>query len=269
MRAVTRSPIPRSFPPASRRSSRPPTGCPAPRRCSSTPARWAMISPTSSTRPACRGHEACCVVGHQRRRRLLAATVAVSRRPQQGGRAARRRLRPGVGQPAADGVRDQLRRHVGGADQGRRRGQRAVRAASTAPIVEADIAAVAAHALLTDELVGQRIPLTGPQALTNTELVASSARFSIARCATTRCRPSSCASASSASGSRADSPTPTWRCWRRRVSTSRHWSPTRWRRFSAGPRRRSPRVAAHRELFTNSKGDKTCRIPDHRATSSR
>ena len=44
-------------------------------------------------------------------------------------------------------------------------------AASTAPIVEGDIAAVAARALLTDELVGQRIPLTGPQAFTNTELV--------------------------------------------------------------------------------------------------
>ena len=44
-------------------------------------------------------------------------------------------------------------------------------AASSAPIVEADIAAVAARSLLTDEFVGQRIPLTGPQALTNTELV--------------------------------------------------------------------------------------------------
>src|SRR5246500_2873171 len=44
-------------------------------------------------------------------------------------------------------------------------------AASTAPIVESDIAAVAARALLTDELVGQRIPLTGPQAFTNSELV--------------------------------------------------------------------------------------------------
>ena len=43
-------------------------------------------------------------------------------------------------------------------------------AASAAPIVETDIAAVAAQALLTDELVGQRIPLTGPEALTNTEL---------------------------------------------------------------------------------------------------
>jgi uncharacterized protein YbjT (DUF2867 family) len=43
--------------------------------------------------------------------------------------------------------------------------------ASSAPIVESDIAAVAAHALLTDELVGQRIPLTGPQACTNAELV--------------------------------------------------------------------------------------------------
>ena len=44
-------------------------------------------------------------------------------------------------------------------------------AASSAPIVERDIAAVAARALLSDELVGQRIPLTGPQALTNTEMV--------------------------------------------------------------------------------------------------
>lgn len=43
-------------------------------------------------------------------------------------------------------------------------------AASTAPIVEGDIAAVAARALLTDDLVGQRVPLTGPQAFTNSEL---------------------------------------------------------------------------------------------------
>lgn len=44
-------------------------------------------------------------------------------------------------------------------------------AASSAPIVESDIASVAARALLTDDLVGQRIPLTGPHAFTNTELV--------------------------------------------------------------------------------------------------
>jgi uncharacterized protein YbjT (DUF2867 family) len=43
--------------------------------------------------------------------------------------------------------------------------------ASTAPIVDRDISAVAAHALLTDDLLGQKVPLTGPQALTNTELV--------------------------------------------------------------------------------------------------
>ncbi|MCV7344600.1 NAD(P)H-binding protein [Mycolicibacterium rhodesiae] len=43
--------------------------------------------------------------------------------------------------------------------------------ASTAPIAEADIAAVAARAVLTDELDGQRVPLTGPQSLTNAELV--------------------------------------------------------------------------------------------------
>ena len=44
-------------------------------------------------------------------------------------------------------------------------------AASTAPIVDRDISAVAAQAILTDDLVGQKIPLTGPQALTNAELV--------------------------------------------------------------------------------------------------
>ncbi len=43
--------------------------------------------------------------------------------------------------------------------------------AATAPIAETDIAAVAAQALLTEDLVGQRIPLTGPQSLTNAELV--------------------------------------------------------------------------------------------------
>lgn len=42
--------------------------------------------------------------------------------------------------------------------------------ASTAPVVETDIAGVAARALLTDELIGRRIPLTGPQSFTNTEL---------------------------------------------------------------------------------------------------
>lgn len=42
--------------------------------------------------------------------------------------------------------------------------------ASLAPIADADIAAVAVHALLDDDLVGHRIMLTGPQALTNAEL---------------------------------------------------------------------------------------------------
>ncbi|WP_029112439.1 NAD(P)H-binding protein [Mycobacterium sp. URHB0044] len=44
--------------------------------------------------------------------------------------------------------------------------------ASTAVIVDHDISAVAARAFLTDDLLGQRIPLTGPQALTNAEMVA-------------------------------------------------------------------------------------------------
>ncbi|WP_078310929.1 MULTISPECIES: NAD(P)H-binding protein [unclassified Mycobacterium] len=45
-------------------------------------------------------------------------------------------------------------------------------AASAAPIADRDISGVAAHALLTDDLVGHRIPLTGPQAFTNADLVA-------------------------------------------------------------------------------------------------
>ncbi|ORV07002.1 NAD(P)H-binding protein [Mycobacterium celatum] len=43
--------------------------------------------------------------------------------------------------------------------------------ASTAPIVDSDIAAVAARVLLSDELDGRKVPLTGPQAFTNSELV--------------------------------------------------------------------------------------------------
>ena len=43
--------------------------------------------------------------------------------------------------------------------------------ASTAPIVEADISAVAAHALLRDDLLGRKVSLTGPKALTNAELI--------------------------------------------------------------------------------------------------
>jgi uncharacterized protein YbjT (DUF2867 family) len=43
--------------------------------------------------------------------------------------------------------------------------------AASAPIVESDIAAVAAKALLGDDLVGQKVPLTGPKSLTNAELV--------------------------------------------------------------------------------------------------
>jgi uncharacterized protein YbjT (DUF2867 family) len=45
-------------------------------------------------------------------------------------------------------------------------------AAAFAPIADTDIAAVAAHAFLTDDLTDRRVPLTGPQAFTNAELVA-------------------------------------------------------------------------------------------------
>ena len=140
-------------------------------RCSSIPVRWARACPGWSPRLATPGSPSWLRFGDQRRRRLLATAVARSRGPQQRGRAARHRIRPDLGKPASHGLRDEFRRHVVDTDTRRRRGGRTVRAASTAPIVESDIAAVAALALLTDELDGQRIPLTGPQAFTNSELV--------------------------------------------------------------------------------------------------
>jgi uncharacterized protein YbjT (DUF2867 family) len=43
--------------------------------------------------------------------------------------------------------------------------------ATAAPIADRDISAVAAHALLHDDLIGRRFPLTGPQRLSNAEAV--------------------------------------------------------------------------------------------------
>jgi uncharacterized protein YbjT (DUF2867 family) len=60
---------------------------------------------------------------------------------------------------------------VVGADPRRRRGGGSVRRGLAAPIVESDISAVAARALLTDDLSASGFRCTGPQAVTNTELV--------------------------------------------------------------------------------------------------
>jgi len=45
--------------------------------------------------------------------------------------------------------------------------------AAEAPVDERDLAAVAAHALTTDDLVGRKLVLTGPESHTHTELVAT------------------------------------------------------------------------------------------------
>ena len=171
------------------------------------------------------------------------------------------------------GVRDQLRGHVVGADSGGRRRRRArTPTASSAPIVEADIAAVAAQALLTDEFVGQRIPLTGPQALTNAELVDVIG---------TVLGPSAALRRGPAGG--------------RATALHRHRSGRRIRRCLRGharrrrrqagpghPRRREDHravrrrsfaqwVSDHRQLFTeiDANGDNTCPIHVHRDTSNR
>lgn len=105
-------------------------------------------------------------------------------------------------------------------------------AASTAPIVETDIAAVAARALLTDELAGQRIPLTGPQAFTNSELVGVIGAVLGRLPNTWRSPRTLCGNASWAWDSAPDSPTPTSPCSPNR-STSPRWSPTTSRKSSA------------------------------------
>lgn len=48
--------------------------------------------------------------------------------------------------------------------------------AEWAPIHEGDVAAVGAHALLTDQLIGQRPVLTGPRSLTQADMVAAIAQ---------------------------------------------------------------------------------------------
>ena len=101
--------------------------------------------------------------------------------------------------------------------------------ASIAPIVDADIAAVAAAALLDDDLVGRRIPLTGPEALTNAELVETIGAVLGRALTTANCRPKRCDSGSWTSACPPSSPTPTWAFWARRCPNPRSL-PTRWRR---------------------------------------
>ena len=124
--------------------------------------------------------------------------------------------------------------------------------ASTAPIAESDIAAVAAEALLTDELVAQKIPLTGPEAFTNTELVeiiGIGTRSSVALSGSSVRVRARTFHRSGFSG----------RVRRRlhRLSggdrrASRRWSHTRWKRSWAGRPSRLPKgLPTHRELFTN------------------
>lgn len=76
-----------------------------------------------------------------------------------------------MGEPAANRVRHQFFRYVAPQVKAGDVVSGPYAAAPTAPIVDADISAVAVHALLTDEQLGQKVPLTGPHALTETELV--------------------------------------------------------------------------------------------------
>ena len=173
VRAVTRHPDAAEFPAGVESWCRlPGQPCPARRRCFSIPARWARNSPrwwSGATRKACKRLVALSAIN---------ADDDFSRQPSRF-RGDRNKeveqlavdsgvewvsLRPTVFASNFVGMWSaQIK--AGDVVSG------PYAAASTAPIVETDIAAVAAHALLTDELVSQKIPLTGPQAFTNTELV--------------------------------------------------------------------------------------------------
>ena len=125
-------------------------------------------------------------------------------------------------------------------------------AASTAPIVESDISAVAARALLTDELVGQRIPLTGPAGVHQLRAGAGNRRGAGPPTAV----PGNTAGRSAATVHRFG----VRRRLRRRLygacspkrSTNPPLSLTTWRRFSAGaPVSFAQWVSEHRDLYTN------------------
>ncbi len=124
--------------------------------------------------------------------------------------------------------------------------------ASSAPIAESDIAAVAARAILTDDLLGQRIP-------TDRASVADQRPDGRDHRRRPRPRPSVsggstgawCGSGSSAWASEPSSPTPTSPCWNRRSSSPRS-SPTTSRRFCERPAQSFAQwVDANRRSFTN------------------
>jgi len=141
--------------------------------------------------------------------------------------------------------------------------------ASSAPIVEADIAGVAAHALLTDELVGQRIPLTGPQAFTNAELVDVIGTVLGRPLRYLEAPPDAVRQRFIDIGLVRSSPTRTHRCWPT-PSTSRRWSPAKSKRSPASRRPRSPGgFPITATCSRNNPGAKPCLIHVHRVTSSR
>jgi hypothetical protein len=75
-----------------------------------------------------------------------------------------------VGEPAAERIRIEIPRPVGGAAAQWKRDPRTLGASQHAPIDERDIAAVAVEALLTDRLLGQKAPLTEPRSQSAREL---------------------------------------------------------------------------------------------------
>ena len=182
-----------------------------------------------------RGRQTGRAVGHQRRRRLLAAAVTFSRRPQQGGRSSSPSTPAWPGLACGPRVfATNFAGHVVRADPGRRCGGRPVRRGiQRADRRKRHLRRSRRRALLTDELVGQQIPLTGPQAFTNSELVEGSAPSGVGRCATGRRRRMSSGSGSSAWASVPSSPTPIRRC-----------SPRRWTNPPSSPTRgKDPRPA--------------------------
>ena len=123
--------------------------------------------------------------------------------------------------------------------------------ASTAPIVDATSPRWP-RTRCSRRSVGRKVPLTGPQALTNTELVERDRRRPRSPAALPGgAAPTWCAGASSASASPPSSPTRTWHCSKTTVSkpalvTTRGGEDPRPARTDL--RRR---VSAHRALFGN------------------
>lgn len=143
--------------------------------------------------------------------------------------------------------------------------------ASSVPSIDSDISAIAARALLSEELVSQQIPLTGPQAFTNAESVEVIGGVVNRPLVYRELPPGVVRQQFIALGFTAEFADAYLACSPTR-STNPPWSPATWKRSSAGRPAPShsgcPSTAACSANRSRQRGTVTCPIRVRRATSN-